>query len=104
MDYEIAGLVLLAAVIATLVRIEDWPPSDWSEVKNVLGTFFGTAVVTVFAAWYMAEAHGVLIDSVEGMLTIVVMGAGGVATIRAILNQATKVLTSDEEEEEEEEE
>lgn len=90
--YYAAGFVVLASAIATLIRIEDWPPTSWSKDKmaEMAATFVGSFITVVFFAWFYAETAGMYIDSVDGMFAIVMSGAGGVAAIRAVLAQAVK--------------
>ena len=87
--YYAAGFVLLAAAVATIVRLEDWPPTEWSmdEVKNIVGVFIGSAITATFFAWFYAETAGILINSIEGMIAVVMSAVGGVASIRAVLDQ-----------------
>jgi predicted nucleic-acid-binding protein len=90
--YYTAGFVLMAAAVATLVRLEDWPPTEWSkdEIASIIATFIGSTVTVVFFAWFFAETAGLYIDTIAGFFAIVMAGAGGVASIRAILAQAVK--------------
>jgi hypothetical protein len=90
--YYTAGFVLMAAAVATLVRLEDWPPTEWSkeQIAGIVATFIGSVISVVFFAWFFAESAGIYIDTIAGFFAIVMAGAGGVAAIRAVLAQAVK--------------
>lgn len=90
--YYAAGFVLLAAAVATLIRLEDWPPTIWTkaEIAKIIATFIGSFISVVFFSWFYAETAAMTIDTIAGMFAIIISGAGGVATIRAILAQAVK--------------
>lgn len=90
--YYAAGFVLLAAAVATLIRLEDWPPTAWTkeEIAKIAATFIGSGIAAVFFAWFYAETAGMYIDSLDGMFAVIMSAAGGIAAIRAVLAQAVK--------------
>lgn len=85
--YYAAGFVLLAGFIATLIRIEDWPPTEWSkeEIAGIVATFIGSTITAVFFAWFYAEMAGLVISSLEGMAAVVMSSVGGVASVKAAI-------------------
>lgn len=91
--YYAAGFVLLAGAIATLIRIEDWPPTSWTkeEIAGIVATFIGSTIMAVFWAWFYAESAGLLINTLEGMAAVVMSAVGGVAAVKAAFLKLSKV-------------
>jgi len=89
MDYDVVGLIALAAIIATVLRLEDWPPTDWTkeEAKNIVTTFVGSATAAVLFAWFYAETAGIFIGTYEGMMAITVSALGGMAGVRVAIDK-----------------
>ena len=93
MEYEVVGLLVLAAIIATALRLEDWPPTEWTkaEAKNIVTTFVGSATAAVFFAWFYAETAGILIGTFGGMMAITVSALGGMGAVRVVIDKVRGV-------------
>jgi len=93
-DWQIAMLLLLAAGLATYIRLKDTPAVIlFADGKIVMAgvavaveTFFVALVAAMLTAWVLADQSGVYITELGGFAAISGAALGGMATVRAVLN------------------
>jgi Trk-type K+ transport system membrane component len=93
-DWQVIGLLILAGLIATYIRLKDTPAVVlWKDgklqmagVEVAVETFFVSVLAAFLTAWILAEQTGVLITSWGGFAAIAAAALGGMATIRAAIN------------------
>ncbi len=85
--YYTAGYIVLAAAIATMIRLEDFPQIEWTKanIGTALSTFVGSVVSVVAFAWIYADQAAIYIDTLVGLAAISMSAAGGIAGLRAAL-------------------
>lgn len=96
LTWQLVGMILLAAGIATLVRIKDTPALvlvvdgelQMAAVAELVQTYVVGAIAAVVAAWALAETEGVTIYTIGGLAAITGSAIGGMSAIRAALNIA----------------
>jgi len=85
--YYAAGYIILAAAIATMIRLEDFPKIDWTKanIGTALATYVGSVVSVVVFAWIYADQAAIYIDTLVGLGVITMSATGGIAGARAAL-------------------
>lgn len=92
----IVAAVLVATIIAIYLRFFDDPVTDLPEdqkkrlsaiVKMVVGIF----LAVVIGAWMMLE-QGLDLWLLQNFIMLVVFGAGGIGSVKAIFNVAKKLM------------
>jgi hypothetical protein len=90
-------LLLLAAVIATVIRVADIPSLPFSKdsMVKILQTFV-YSLVTAFLAMYVLELLGLTLslDEMAGFMVVVATAVGGMSVARAILEKVKKMFPS----------
>lgn len=95
-DWQIAMLLLLAAGLATYIRLKDTPAVILFKDDKVIiagvavavETFFVALVAAILTAWVLADQSGVVVTEIGGFAAICGAALGGMATVRAVLNVA----------------
>jgi len=91
------AMVLLATLVAMVIRLYDYPVTPIDYKSLVLG-FVGSLIAAFLAAWISADA-GLDIYTVQGFAVLAGAAVGGVASIRALIDgyQVTKEVVTPEE-------
>ncbi len=92
----IVAAVIVATVIAIYLRLFDDPvtelPADQSKrFWAIVRMFSGIVLAVIIGAWMMLE-QGLDLWQLQNMLMLSVFGAGGVGSVKAVLNGLRKVL------------
>lgn len=87
------GLLLLAALIATAIRLYDFPVTKVTK-ETILDAVkvFVYALIAAFLSLYLLELAGLTLDleNFGAFIAVVAASVGGMATIRAILDLVQK--------------
>ena len=88
------GLLLLAALIATAIRLYDFPVTKITK-ENVFEAVkvYVYALIAAFLSLYLLELAGLTLDleNFGSFIAAVAASLGGMATIRAVLDLAGKL-------------
>jgi len=92
----VIAAVIVATIIAIYLRFFDDPVTDlpgdqnkkfWAIAKMIVGIF----LAVVIGAWMMLE-QGLDLWLLQNFIMLVVFGAGGIGSVKAILNVAKKLM------------
>jgi hypothetical protein len=78
--------VLLAAVIAVLIRKKDTPAEPILSQLVSAGAVFVYAIVAEVVAVFLADSQGIGLENWAGLVLLVGAAVGGMAFVRSVLN------------------
>lgn len=98
LTWQLVGMIMLAASIATLIRAKDSPALvlvvdgklSTAAVAVLVETWIAGAIAAVVAAMVVAETNDVSIYTIGGLTIITSAAIGGMASVRAALNSLGK--------------
>jgi len=84
-DLNLWLLILIAGVVAVIVRKKDTPSEPIRDLVSALTTF-GYAIIADVIAVIISDSQGILLAGFAGLVILVGAAVGGMAFIRTALN------------------
>jgi len=85
------GMLFLACLIATYIRIKDEPATPLHELGwKGAGEIFIGALIAGFLGMWMLMTQDILVDTWQGFIAVIGIAYGGIAGVRALLNTVKK--------------
>lgn len=96
MEWSIVEILMVfaAALIAVVIRFWDseYEPIDMKKLVAFAKVFVAMLIAAFLMTWVLFEEGGIAITDYQGFLLVVVAAAGGIETIKALLNKVQNLM------------